>query len=274
MKNEISNEVVTELLARVGVPEETWATTIAEVINASKDTAKRRLLNQGDFSLDELMLIARRFGTTVSAMLRNVSPQEGADPEAEDAIVLIGTQKLPCRVVTRTGHYLATTRLVAFATDGGEMIVTTADDLPATSQSRPVVSLRIDESSFSRVAVVDDEAPITLVRYLNAAGFEATHYSDLSSIIDSLKSGNRQDAYILDWTLSKGETCKGLIELIRKDGMEPILLLTGTIESNPNNETEIGQMMERFGVEVFLKPARPYIIAQKLSLMLRDGASS
>lgn len=269
--NHSSPKLVTELLSRIGVPEENWVPMLSEIIESSKDTARRRLQNQGDFSLDELLLIARHFRTTVSAMLRETSSTENIDPAAEDAHVMIGAEKMPCRIVTRSIHHLATTGLFAYANPAGELTVCTAADGPPTAQLKPVVSLLINDKNFPRVrvAVVDDEAPTTLVRYFNDAGFDATHYSDAESVMALLNSDHRPDAYILDWTLAKGSNSRELIEAIRKiDQTAPILLLTGTIESNPNNESDIGQMMARFAVEVFLKPARLFLIANKLRIML------
>lgn len=272
-----SPKLVTELLSRQGVPEESWAPLISEIIKSSKDTARRRLMNQGDFSLDELSLIARRFQTTVSKMLRETSSAENIDPAAEDAQILIGNERMPCRVVTKSVHHLATTGLFAHMNAAGELIVCTAADAPPMVQLKPVSSLQINEQSFPRVrvAVVDDEAPTTLVRYLNDAGFDAAHYSEAAPVLTLLRAERRADAYILDWTLAKGSNSRELIEAIREvDPSAPILLLTGTIESNPNNESEIGQMMGKCGVEVFLKPARLLLIAKKLRIMLGQEESA
>ena len=263
-------KLVSELLSKKGVPEETWALVISEIIGSSKDTARRRMLKQGDFSLTEIALIAQHFETTISSMLQEISSNESVDPSAESAFITIDGHKLPCQIVTRPAGSLPITGLYAYQDGAGELVVCADRRNPAADKPRPVVTLRIAESSFPRVkiAVVDDEAPTTLVRYLNGAGFEASHYDDSLPIIESLQSGARHDAYILDWTLSRGTTSKSLIEAIRQAGDEaPILLLTGTIESSPNNESEVGQMMADYGVEVFLKPARPFLIAQKLTIM-------
>lgn len=266
-----SPSLVTALLGRLGIPEENRVPLIGEIIGASKDTARRRLLNQGDFSLDELTRIARYFSTTISMMLRETSLHENIDPAAEEAHVTIDGIKLPCRVVARSVHHLATTGLFAYADAAGGRMVGTAAAAPLGVELRPVVELQISEQNFPRVrvAVVDDEAPTTLVRYLNDAGFDAAHYCEAEPVIALLGSQRRPDAYILDWTLAKGRNSRQLIEAIRSiDATVPILLLTGTIESNPNNETDIGQMMAKHGVEVFLKPARLVLIANKLRIML------
>jgi hypothetical protein len=228
-------------------------------------------MNQGDFSLDELTQIAHRFHTTVSKMLRETSSAENIDPAAEDAHIHIGGQRMPCRVVTKSVHHMATTGLFAYTNAAGELTVCIAADVPPMAQPKPVASLQINEQSFPRVrvAVVDDEAPTTLVRYLNDAGFDATHYSEAPPVMALLRAEQLPDAYILDWTLAKGSNSRELIEAIRQvDAAAPILLLTGTIESNPKNESEIGQMMGKCGVEVFLKPARLLLIAKKLRIML------
>lgn len=228
-------------------------------------------MNQGDFSLDELMLLARHFNTTISGMVRETSSHEDIDPAAEDALVVIGGLKMPCRVVTRPVNHLAATGLFAFETAGGGLTVCTVADSPPQVPLRTVVSLQINEQNFPRmrVAVVDDEAPATLVRYLNDAGFDAAHYCEAEPVIELLNSGRRPDAYVLDGTLAKGRTSRRLMEAIRNiDTTVPILLLTGAIESDPNNETDIVQMMANFSVEVLLRLAPPALIANKLRSML------
>jgi hypothetical protein len=273
VKNNISSSprLVTELLGRIGIPEESWASMVGGIIKSSKDTARRRLTNQGDFSLDELMMIARHFGTTISMMLRETSRHKNIDSTTEDAHVVIGGVKTPCRVVTRPMNHLAATGLLAYEAANGGLTVCTVADSPLQVPLRPVVLLQIEEQNFPRVrvAVVDDEAPATLVRYLIYAGFDATHYCEAEPVIDLLSSDRRPDAYVLDGTLAKGRTSRRLIEAIRNiDTTVPILLLTGAIGSDPNDETDIGQMMANFSVEVFLKPAPLALIANKLRIML------
>lgn len=120
-----------------------------------------------------------------------------------------------------------------------------------------------------RIAVVDDEAPTTLVRYLNNVGFEARHFSEAGPVHELLDTPDRPDGYVLDWTLSHGQTSRGLIEAIREvDPSCPILLLTGTIQSKQANESEIAQVIGMYDVAIYEKPTRLRVLADKLSVML------
>jgi DNA-binding response OmpR family regulator len=119
------------------------------------------------------------------------------------------------------------------------------------------------------VAVVDDEAPTTLVRYLNSAGFAAAHYTEAPPVEALLGTPGQPDAYVLDWTLGQGQTSRGLIEAIRRaDPACPIVLLTGTIQSRRVSESEIAQVIGLYDVEFYEKPTRLPILAEKLRVML------
>jgi CheY-like chemotaxis protein len=260
--------LVSELLKRRDVPEDEWRSTIAEILEVSYGTATKRLTNEEEFSLEELFKIARHFGTTVSAMLQAAYAEErlSADEKHNYAQLQIGEHAITCNVMTRPGAQRGGNLLVAYQTPADAWCVCHASMAP------PEVDLySVRQLTFTgpRIAVVDDEAPTTLVRFLATVGFEATHFSEPGPVLELLRSSNRPDAYILDWTLDGGETSQGLIEAIRRvDPTCPIVLLTGTIQSQRRNESDIARVMGQYNVEFYEKPTRYPILAEKLRLML------
>ena len=262
--------VVSDFLSRNGVPEDQWGSTLANVIGGHYQTAKRRLASQETFSLAELQQIASTFRTTVSAMLQATYPQERVVPGAHQASLQLGSGSVDCQVVTRPTNQAPRGGLVAFEKEG-EWHVRHATDAPTGQQLHVVLGLHVEaqDSLAPIVAIVDDEAPDTLVRYLNRSDFQATHYTDADSVMQLLTSPRRPEAYILDWTLGNGQTSRHLIEAIRRvDSTCPIILLTGTIQSVRTNESEIARVIAQHDVELCEKPARFPILVAKLRVRL------
>ena len=263
--------VVSDLLSRSGVPEDAWGSTLANVIGGHYQTAKRRLASQETFSLAELQQIASTFHTTVSAMLQATYPAERLLPDAHQARCQIGASTVDCQVVTRPTMHPPSDGLVAFE-DGDGWHVVSPEHAPPGTAVHLVISLRTEtkEPSAPRVAIVDDEAPTTLARYLNRSDFKATHFADAAEVLPLLASPQlRPDAYILDWTLAGGKTSRQLIEEIRRvDARCPIILLTGTIQSVKTNESEIARVIAEHDVELCEKPARFPILVAKLRVRL------
>src|SRR5438105_1699949 len=260
--------VVSETLKRREIPEDEWRSTIAEILDVSYGTATKRLTNQEEFSLEELFKIARYFSTTVSAMLQATYPEErlSSGEKQNHAQLQIGEHAIACDVMIRPGAQRAGNVLVAYQAGDEAWRVCHASEAPP---SVSLYSVRQITLTGPRIAVVDDEAPTTLVRFLARVGFEATHFSEPGPVLELLESSSRPDAYILDWTLGGGETSSDLIEAIRrKDPTCPIVLLTGTIQSQCRNESDIARLVGQYHVELYEKPTRYLILAEKLQLML------
>lgn len=260
--------VVSELLKRRDISEDEWRSTIAEILEVSYGTATKRLTNEEEFSLDELFKIARHFGTTVSAMLQAAYSEERqlSGEKHNYAQLHIGGHAMICSVMTQPGAQRGGNVLVAYQTTADAWCVCHACEAPSNVE---LFSVRQLMFRGPWIAVVDDEAPTTLVRFLSTVGFEATHFTEPGPVLELLQSSNRPNAYILDWTLGGGETSQGLIEAIRRvDPSCPIVLLTGTIQSQRRNESDIARVMGQYNVEFYEKPTRYPILAEKLRLIL------
>ncbi len=266
-----TSTLITSLLSSHGVGERSWRSTVAEVIGCDISTARRLLLNQEAIKVSQLRLLAKHFGTSVSAMFKAAYPDEGANPDSEAATLQIsGDSKVPCRVVTRPISLHAKAPLVAVRTEEG-LIVELGSRITGNAPVAAVVQLDLMQEgrppSPHSIAVLDDVLPLALVKFLNVQGFNAVAYETVEPVLERVHSAEtRPDAYVLDWTLQHGTTSLELIREIRRVDPEcPILLLTGTIEAN---EGAIGDAVSLYDLEVNTKPASFRILANRLASLL------
>ncbi|WKB55556.1 helix-turn-helix domain-containing protein [Eleftheria terrae] len=267
--------VLKGLLRRKGIPQKSWARVVAGIIGGTPKTAARRLTDESILSLQELFAIADHFGTTVTALLQADFPEERQIPGTRKAVLHVGGGKWPCTVVTRKAASGRSDLFVAYeqGTDG-QLVVCQAGDAPPGSKLEGVLSFHVDAfgTAGPLVVVLDDEetATLPLCRFLRIdAGFDAQYFKEPEGVLALLQSEPRPDAYILDWTLSRGRTSRSVIEAIRTvDAASPIVLLTGTIQSREKNESEIADLVRTHRIDVCVKPFPASIVAEKLKSML------
>jgi len=196
-------------------------------------------------------------------------------PGARKALLQIGKTKCPCTIVTRKSEPRETDCLVAYKDeDENQLIVCSMEDAPTGRVLQGVLSLHVDTfgSSGPVVVILDDEetATLPLCRFIQIdGGFNTKYFKYSKSVLALLEEKPYPDAYILDWTLSDGETSRNLIEAIRRvDENCPIILLTGTIQARTENESDIAELVRTYNIDVLLKPFPASIIAEKLKSVL------
>lgn len=268
--------LITSLLSTTGVGERSWRSTVAEIIGCDISTARRLLLNQESIKVSQLRLLAKHFGTSVSAMLRAAYPEEGANPDSEAATLqILENSKVPCRVVTRPINLHMAAPLVAVRTDAG-LVVELASRISGNTPVAAVVQLELMQESGPPstpfIVALDDVLPLALVKFLKVQGFDAVACDTVEPVLEMVRSTEkRPDAYVLDWTLQHGTTSLELIREIRRiDSGCPILLLTGTIEAN---EGSISDAVSLYNLEVNTKPASFRILANRLAALLGQTIS-
>lgn len=129
---------------------------------------------------------------------------------------------------------------------------------------------RRGEAQRATVAVVDADraAAEALNDYLVQNGFAATAYDRLSAFIDALQT-QTFDAVVTDWLFDE-HTAATAIEAVRRSPQPdaPIFLLTGDLLSGKASESEISEVIRRFDVACYEKPARLAILVADLSKRL------
>lgn len=267
--------ILKSLLKRKNIPQRSWTRVLSEIIGGTQKTAAKRLADESTLSLGELFTIADHFKTTVTAMLQANFPEEKIMPGARKALLKIGKAKCPCTVVTRKTEPRETDCLVAYTDeDENQLIVCSKEDVPTGIVHQGVLNLHVDTfgSSGPVVIILDDEetATLPLCRFIQIdGGFNTKYFKYSKSVLALLQEKPYPDAYILDWTLSGGETSRSLIEAIRRvDENCPIILLTGTIQARTENESDIAELVRIYNIDVLLKPFPASIIVEKLKSVL------
>jgi DNA-binding response OmpR family regulator len=129
---------------------------------------------------------------------------------------------------------------------------------------------RRGEAGQPTVAVVDVDraAAEALVDYLSQNGFAALAYDRIEAFADALQT-QTFDAVITDW-LFEGHTAAAAIEAVRRSARPdaPIFLLTGDLLTGKASESEISEVIRRFDVACYEKPARLAILVADLSKRL------
>lgn len=113
------------------------------------------------------------------------------------------------------------------------------------------------------IAVVDDDPIVadSIVDTLQAMGIDARAYYDTASL---LQGAHSYDAYIVDWFMGTGTAEALLLELRRREGHAPVIVvLTGKISSGAA-EDQLARMVRDHGILVELKPARVSLLLAKI----------
>ncbi|KUM04764.1 response regulator [Chromobacterium subtsugae] len=121
-----------------------------------------------------------------------------------------------------------------------------------------------------RIAVLDDRAETAEVMqgFLEQAGYIADTYTRTDELAKALRQ-TRYDAFVLDWSMGRGETTESLMEDIRQNHAAdtPIILITGEA-----SELEIERAIDRHGVRYFQKTGLFKPIIAQLKKDLRELA--
>ena len=154
---------------------------------------------------------------------------------------------------------------------GGWKLGERADAPADASLHRVYAQLELDPAiSAYRIAVLDDRAETAEVMqgFLEQAGYIADTYIRVDDLARALRQG-RYDAFVLDWSMGRGETTEALMEDIRQSHAAdtPIILITGEA-----SELEIERAIDRHGVRYFQKTGLFKPIIAQLKKDLRELA--
>ncbi|MCD5327945.1 response regulator [Chromobacterium piscinae] len=122
-----------------------------------------------------------------------------------------------------------------------------------------------------RIAVLDDRAETAelMQSYLEQAGYIADTFTRTEALRNVLVQ-RRYDAFVLDWSMGRGETTEALMqEIRRRNGSAiPIILMTGEA-----SEADTERAIELLGVRYFQKTVRtpPFrLVVAQLKKDLRE----
>ena len=267
---------ITRLLARAGLQPRQRMTYVAETLGIGYQQARRRMIGETPWTVDDVARLAASCGETLSTLFSAESPDEptGTGTAAE---IALGQARVPCLVwigAKATSRQLSPVVALQQAKDQW-LVVPTANALGEESFEVERVLIQVGKPKRHRVAVLDDDEIIAtgIADYMNATGLDARAFFSLDELLEEI-SVKPFDGYVVDWLIDKQNT-RSLIATIRaKDQTCPIVLLTGQLQRGNADESELASIASFYRLTYFEKPIRTSSImsAMQLGFPLRGGA--
>ncbi|HEV3105941.1 MAG TPA: helix-turn-helix domain-containing protein [Trinickia sp.] len=286
-------ERVRALMSRHGIGKRQQTTELCRILDLSFSQGHRKLRGSSPWTLAQIRKVADAFGEPAAQLIGTQSSEaDVAGASAHEARLSIGALEWPC--IAWIGGPLESrrsTEFVAYA-QNDEWRVVRCEGVPEPG-AREVVKIEIhprrSEASRASIAVIDSDlsAAKGLADYLVQNGYTATIFGSLSTFREAALA-QTFDAVITDW-LFGDETAAAAIEAIRRPegnptprrkspwgiggrsphSDTPVILLTGELLTGKASESEISDVIRRFDVACYEKPARLAILTAELSKRLR-----
>jgi FixJ family two-component response regulator len=255
---------------------------LQELLDLSYASARRRLIGESDFSLDDLDKIARHHGDELSDVVMGGRPAPASRDalgssapgtgEQTRAILRLSPHLFQCSIrlhepVTSSDNF----QLVATREMGQWHVVpiTDAADAEAYTIQELVVDPHyyLDESK--RLAILDDDEKLlrSFSRLGAEAGFDVHSFSSHKALLEAY-SEKPFDAYVLDWLVG-GATSRAMIADIRgRDALCPIVVLTGQVDEGTATRGQLRSVAEIYSLYLYEKPTDWQSIATTLKTAL------
>ena len=219
------------------------------------------MVNLSDWSLEELQKIADHFEESLESLVAN---QDVSDVSTtfKPAMTHIGGALCSCKaqIGGRAPDGLEG-RLVALKTpmaSGAVSWLVVPSEEAFDKEAFEVGDVVLDGSNRNpkRIAVLDDDQDLalSLVQYLNAAGFDGTAFYTTDTLSDAMTLVSF-DGYIIDWLINRVPSAE-LIGAIRAANPTcPIFLLTGhTLEDDL--ESDLARVSSLHRLQYLQKPVK------------------
>lgn len=265
---------VRALMVRHGIGKRQQTTELCRILDLSFSQGHRKLRGSSPWTLAQIRKVAQAFGeppTQLFAAQENGLGATGAQPR--EATLNLGGFEGPC--IAWIGAPLGRDERAEFVAygEGERWRIVRCDGSPgehAHEVQKIEIHPRRGEAQRATIAVVDADraAAEALCDYLLQNGFEARAYDRLTAFTDALQT-QTFDAIVTDW-LFDGCTAAMAIESVRRSAQPdaPIFLLTGDLLTGKASESEISEVIRRFDVACYEKPARLAILVADLSKRL------
>lgn len=267
-------ERVRALMSRHGIAKRQQTTELCRILALSFSQGHRKLRGSSPWTLTQIRKVADAFNEPAAQLVGAASADNGlGDAHPREAIFSVGTAQWPCTAWI-AGPLNAHRRsdFVAYA-EGNRWRVVHCDGAPEPHACEVVkIEIRPRRAELVRptVAVVDsDNAAAEALRdYLDQSGFAVAVLERLEMLEIALRA-QTFDAVITDWRFEQ-QTAALTIEAIRRSRSPdvPIFLLTGDLLTGKASESEISDVIRRFDVACYEKPARLALLVADLSKRL------
>jgi hypothetical protein len=252
---------VRSLLARHGVAKHRQVAVVGELFQLSRAAAHRRTHGSAAWTVEELQVIAEKFGETLPDMLGG-----GAARGSIAATLAIGTVRAPCRIWLDEGDGSDSgiRVFVAIEDPEGSYTVVPADP-PDRRPSLRIARIEVDQTQdhSARIAVLAAglDAARAFCEALRQEGYQASPYSSIKTLAEDV-ARLPFDGYVLDWGL-RGASVLSLVSKIRATDRRCAIAVLGPRSSSRERTTrDIAQASVTHDFHVFENPPRiEYVVA-------------
>lgn len=267
-------ERVRALMARHGIGKRQQTTELCRILALSFSQGHRKLRGSSPWTFTQIRKVAEAFGEPAAQLVGTHAdePSLAGAVEHEAVLAIAGVEY---RCTAWIGAALGpgeSNDFVAYAYDEGWRVVR-CEGLPQTGAhevAQIVIRPRRNTPGQPSVAVVDGDvqAANALADYLRQNGFAVTTFDTLQAFEAALVA-QTFGAIVTDWLFGR-ETAAAAIEAVRQSASReaPIFVLTGELLTGKASESEISEVIRRFDVACYEKPARLAILVADLSKRL------
>ncbi|MGN6314747.1 helix-turn-helix domain-containing protein [Trinickia sp.] len=265
---------VRALMVRHGIGKRQQTTELCRILDLSFSQGHRKLRGSSPWTLAQIRKVAEAFGEPPTQLFGTQENGLGATAaQPREAMLNMGAFEGPC--VAWIGEPLGPYERAEFVAYGeGDRWRIVRCDGVAGEHAHEVLKIEIHprrgEAQRATIAVVDADraAAEALCDYLTQNGFAATAFDSLALFTDALRT-QTFDAVVTDWLFGE-HTAAWAVEAVRRSSRPDatIFLLTGDLLTGKASESEISEVIRRFDVACYEKPARLAILVADLSKRL------
>lgn len=266
-------ETVRALMARHGIAKHRQVAVVGEVFGLSRAAAHRRTHGSASWTVEELQVIAAKFGETLPDLLG-----AGASPGGVPATLEVGSMRLDCRIWLESENADGgdVRPFVAVRQgDGAYAVVAQGNATPA--EALAIARIEIDQRSRrrSRIAVLAAtiEAAQSLCDGLRREGYAATPYASVRVLAADV-AREPFSGYMLEWG-ARGASILSLVSKIREGGTSAVIAVMSPRGAARAGLThEIARASVEHDFHVFENPPRmEYVVAAFMRGGLTSGAA-
>ncbi|WP_206994991.1 helix-turn-helix domain-containing protein [Trinickia mobilis] len=267
-------ERVRELMSRHGIGKRQQTTELCRILDLSFSQGHRKLRGNSPWTLSQIKKVAEAFGEPAAQLFGAQTLDPGmVGANAQEALFCIGAVEMACTAWIGAQIEAGTRpEFIAYSKQGQWRVVRHDGALYQNAFEVHKIEIypRRGETDKPSVAVVDDDqtSADNLRDYLEQSGFSATALYGLQAFNIALQS-QVFDAVVIDW-LFGGQTAAAAIQTVRssENPDAPIFVLTGELLTGKASESEISDVIRRFDVACYEKPARLAILVADLTKRL------
>ncbi|MEJ8796968.1 helix-turn-helix domain-containing protein [Trinickia caryophylli] len=267
-------ERVRALMSRHGIAKRQQTTELCRILELSFSQGHRKLRGSSPWTLAQIRKVAQAFNEPAAQLVgMGAGAITPADAQAHDALLCVGTAQWPCIAwIAGPANAHRCSEFVAYAR-AGQWRVVRCEGTPEPDACDVVrIEIHPQRTQVCRpsVAIVDsDHAAAEALRdYLAQNGFAPVLLDGLPAFERALGT-QTFDAVVTDWLFGE-QTAASAIETLRRSPKPdvPVILLTGELLTGKASESDISELIRRFDVTCYEKPARLAILVADLSKRL------